>query len=187
MIGKQHLHFVGGKRCRGFVHDQDAGLAVHGAGDLDDPLHVMREIAHPGLGRQPLEAHALEQGSGAAFQRAGGRRAGRALGQRGDHDVFGDRQVGKDRQFLRQHADAERERVGRGPDLMRAAVDRDRAGIAGIVAGQDLHQRRLAGAIGAEQGDDLAGVEMKADIAEHGHAAERLADTGHIQDSSRRP
>ena len=66
---------------------------------------------------------------------------------------------------------------------MHAAVDGDRTGVPGIVAGQDFHQRRLAGAIGAKQGDDLAGVEMKMDIAEHGHAAERLADTAHIQDS----
>ena len=68
MICKQHLHFVGGKRCRGFVHDQDTRLAIHGARDLDDPLHMMREVAHPGLRRQPLETHALEQRGGPAFK-----------------------------------------------------------------------------------------------------------------------
>ena len=119
----------------------------------------MRKVAHPELRRQPLKPQAAQQRRG--MHREGGAVDMPArLRQRTDHDVLGHCEIGKDRQLLRQHADAQRQRVGGGPDVARGVLDHDRAAVAGIVPGQDLHQRRLAGAIGAEQGYHLAGVEL---------------------------
>ena len=61
------------------------------------------------------------------------------------------------------------------------AVDRDRAGVARVDAGEDLHQRRLAGAIRAEERHDLARRDDEIDIGEHRHAAERFADAAHLE------
>ena len=43
-----------------------------------------------------------------------------------------------------------------------------------LVAGQDLHQRRLAGAVFAEQPVDLARRQLEADVVQHLHRAEAL-------------
>ena len=85
------------------------------------------------------------------------------------------------RDFLRQEADAGGDggaRVGED-DLL--AVDAHGAGVARVDAGQDLHQRRLAGAVRAEQRHHLAGLDDEVDVVEHGDAAERLADAAHLE------
>ncbi len=49
-------------------------------------------------------------------------------------------------------------------------------------AGQDLDQRRFAGAVLTDQGDNLAGVGLQAHIGQGPHAAEALADSVQSQD-----
>src|SRR4029077_6336995 len=39
------------------------------------------------------------------------------------------------------------------------------------VAGQNPHRRRLAGAVGAEEPEDLAALDAEADVVDGGHAA----------------
>ena len=43
-------------------------------------------------------------------------------------------------------------------------------------AGQDLDQRRLAGAVVADKGHDLASVDVKVDVGQGGDRAELLAN-----------
>ena len=50
------------------------------------------------------------------------------------------------------------------------AVDQDRALVARIDAGDDLAERRLAGAVLAEQRADLAGLDAHRDVVERAHA-----------------
>ena len=52
----------------------------------------------------------------------------------------------------------------------------DLAVVVGLHAGQDLHQRRLAGAVLAHQRVHLAAAEVEADPGQRGHAGEALAD-----------
>ena len=66
--------------------------------------------------------------------------------------------------------------------LRRRAADQHVAGIAVIGAGQDLHQRRLAGRIVADQPHDLARIEPQIDVVQGPHGAERLADVAHLDD-----
>ena len=53
-------------------------------------------------------------------------------------------------------------------------------------ARQHAHQRRLAGAVAADEGDHLAGVEVDADAVDGVDATERHADVAHL-DERRRP
>jgi len=47
--------------------------------------------------------------------------------------------------------------------------------------GDDLDQRRLAGAVVAEQTDDLPGPQREVDVVEHLDAAERLPDAAQLE------
>jgi hypothetical protein len=46
-------------------------------------------------------------------------------------------------------------------------------------ARDDLDQRRLAGAVVADQADDLVGADLEVDVAERDHVAERHLDALH--------
>ena len=71
--------------------------------------------------------------------------------QVGDHvEVVAQREV------LVDGRDPERGRLVRGPDLHRLAVERCLAGVARLGAGDRLDQGRLAGAVVADERDDLA-------------------------------
>ena len=56
--------------------------------------------------------------------------------------------------------------------------------VGGDGAGQHLDQRRLAGAVVAEQADDLALVDVEVDVVERLHAAVELADVLHADEVS---
>ena len=56
-----------------------------------------------------------------------------------------------------------------------AAVDPDRARVRPVDAGDDLDQRRLAGAVLAQKRMHLAGMDVEADIVQRPHAGKRLA------------
>ena len=84
-------------------------------------------------------------------------------------------------EVLMHHADARGERIGRAPDRDRTARDPDFAGIRMIQAEQDVHQRGLAGAVLAEQPQDLAGMEREVDGAIGVHGAEALVDAAQLE------
>jgi hypothetical protein len=46
--------------------------------------------------------------------------------------------------------------------------------------GEDVDERRLAGAVRAEQADDLAGPNLEVDAVEHRVLSERLGDPGDV-------
>jgi hypothetical protein len=59
--------------------------------------------------------------------------------------------------------------------------ERHAAGVGRLDPGQDLHQRRLAGAVLADQRVHLAGLEVEVDARQRGDLAEALVDAGHLQ------
>ena len=61
------------------------------------------------------------------------------------------------------------------------AGDGDLALVAAVGAGEDLHQRRLAGAVLADESEDLAGEHVDVDVVEGAHPRKRLADAAHRQ------
>ena len=66
-----------------------------------------------------------------------------------------------------------------------AAGQQDLAAIGLMDAGDDLDQRRFAGAVLAEQGVDLAGIEGERDVLERLRGVEPLGDVAHLEDGRR--
>ena len=65
------------------------------------------------------------------------------------------------------------------------ALDDDRALVRRVDAGDDLHQRALAGAVFADQGQTFARANVEVDLLERLHARKALADAGHLQKNRR--
>ena len=84
--------------------------------------------------------------------------------------------------MLVHHPDAERKRLARGIDVAALAVDGDFALVRHVQAGQDIHQRGLAGAVFTQQGVDLAGLQVEVNVIVGEHRAETFHDAGHFDD-----
>ena len=91
-----------------------------------------------------------------------------------EEDVLGDGQLGKEQQLLVDGGDAAGRGVARGDRLQRLVADVDGAAVRRVGAGDDLDQRRLAGAVLAEQRVHLAGLHVEVDVLQHADAAEGL-------------
>ena len=61
----------------------------------------------------------------------------------------------------------------------------DPTGVGPIEAGDQVEERRLAGAVGPDQAEDLAGADLEVDAVERLQAAERLAQP--LDDEQRLP
>ena len=93
------------------------------------------------------------------------------------HDIFERRKLLEQPNFLERARDA-MARALIGPQLRNVApAKHDRAGIGLVDAAQKVEQRRLAGAIGADDGEYGSGFDGERDIANRVHAAEALAQT----------
>src|SRR6218665_53768 len=75
----------------------------------------------------------------------------RPRGPRPDPDVLGHRDIGHQVQFLMDHRDAMAEGRARAGQRHRLAAQQDLALVRRVDAGNDLHQRRLASPVLAEQ------------------------------------
>ena len=84
-------------------------------------------------------------------------------------------------EVLMHHADARGQRVGRAADRHRTALDPDLAGIGTVDAEQDVHQRRLAGAVLAEQPQNLAMTYDEVDRPIGVHRAKALVDAAQLE------
>ena len=71
-------------------------------------------------------------------------------------DVLGDRQVGEERRLLVDDRDARGLGLRGRAEVDRLAVEQQLAAVAAVHAGDDLDQRRLAGAVLADEGVDRA-------------------------------
>ena len=100
-------------------------------------------------------------------------------------DVLGDGELLEDLDLLRHVDDAGGGGVGGRGEADRLAGEDDLAGegAGGMHAVQDLDQRRLAGAVLAEERVDLAGAHRDVDAAQRRHAAEALGDAADLRAS----
>ena len=94
----------------------------------------------------------------------------------GEAEVLGDGEIGGHRRVLEHRGEAAAAGIAGTVQGRRLAVDADRPGIGAQHAGEDLDERRLAGAVGAEQGVDLAGRDGEVDGAQGDDRPERLGD-----------
>ena len=72
-----------------------------------------------------------------------------------EHDVLGDRHHRDQHEVLVDHADPQVDRIARRAHRDRLPVDPDLALVRLVETVEDVHQRRLAGAVLAEQGVHL--------------------------------
>ncbi len=163
----QALGIAGREDGGRLVEDDDANLLGERLGDLDHLLVRDREVADRAP-RVDVEPEPVEEVARAAVHAGPGDDGG----QLPHEDVLGHRKIGGERRLLVDDRDAARCRDPRVVALLRLAADQDLAGVARDLAGQDAHQRRLAGAILAEQRMDLAGLDVEVDGLQGPHPSE---------------
>ena len=89
-----------------------------------------------------------------------------------DARVLGDAEVGAERQFLEHAAYAELLRARHRIVVLDAATHGDLAAVGHQRARHHMHQRRLAGAIVADETDAFAGADVEVDAAKRANGAE---------------
>ena len=100
----------------------------------------------------------------------------------GEAKVDGDVEIGDQRRLLVDRDQAGAARVGGRAHVAGLAADEDAAGIGADGAGQDLDQRRLAGAVGAHQRVHLAGQDRERRVAQRRDGAVVLGDAGGVEE-----
>ncbi len=169
------LDVLGGQRRSGLVEDEELGLLGQRLGDFHHLAARQRQVLDKFERMHVFAAHALQQFDRARTLRllvdeaAARRRAGHG-------QIVGNRHVGKERELL-EHADhAGLHGIGRRAELERCTVDQDFA-LAGVGhARGDLDERRLAGAVLAQNRVNFPGISLEIDIRQRGDAAVALGD-----------
>ena len=96
-------------------------------------------------------------------------------------DVAGDVERVDHLQVLVDDGDTETGRTDRAVDAHRCAIDADLAGVGPVDAGKDFHQRGLAGAVLADECDDLAAGDVEVHLVQSDDAGKVLGDRSHLQ------
>ena len=109
----------------------------------------------------------------------------RALGEQrpafgAEHDVLEHAERLHQHEMLVDHADAAADRLARRADAHRLAVDADFAGVGLVEAVEDRHQRRLAGAVFADDAVDDAALDLEIDVGVGVDRTEALVDADQL-------
>ena len=179
---EQPRDLSGGERRGRLVHHDDAGVERQRLADLDDLLLGNRQAAGYAVG---VDRHAqpLEQRSRLALHRAVVDPPATAQGLAGNEDVLGNRDVREEGGLLEDDRDPGVARGRRPGQDERVAVGVDeRATVGRVDAAEDLDERGFAGAVLADDGVDLAAVEVDRDTLQSLYGAERLAGVVHPED-----
>jgi len=89
-----------------------------------------------------------------------------------EHDVVDHAEIGHQVKLLIDHPDAQPFGRFRAVDRRALAVDLDRAAVGDICAGENLHQRRLAGSVLADERMHFAASDVERHAVERAHAGE---------------
>jgi hypothetical protein len=176
---EERVGFAIGQRGRRFVHHDHARVPYQRLRDLGELL--LRDREPP---RRPVERQRDVQ---FAEHRRRARRGRAAIeepaahGLDPEHDVLDHAEIGHEVELLVDHPDAEPFGRLRPVDRHRCAVDLDRSAVGNVRAGEDLHQRRLAGTVFTDQREHFTGADLERHAVERAHAGERLLDPDHAQ------
>src|SRR5206468_2612355 len=107
-----------------------------------------------------------------------------ALGD-GDVDVLQHREAAEQPVDLERPRDAELDPLGLGHPRDVTPLQQDRAGGWSNDAGQEVDERRLAGAVWADEGVARAGLEPKVDVARGGQRAEVAVERAGLEQRRR--
>ena len=171
----QALRLARRQAGRRLVEDQQLGPVREGAGDGDELTVGSGEVGEVAVQRQRkagLVQHGLGLGTdGPARDEERRTRVDEAVQEQrvGDAEAGDADQVGR----LVHGDDAGPCRLGRRPRRVGLILEDDAAAVRRQHAGEDLHERGLAGAVGAHQRDDLARVDREGQVDEGSRGPER--------------
>ncbi len=181
-VVEQRVDLLRDQHGRGLVEDQDLGAAVQHLEDLDALAVGDAEVLDQGV---RAHAQAVLVGDLLDLRLRLGADAVEVLAA--EDDVLPHREVVGEHEVLVHHADAAGDGVAGGVELARLAVDRDGALVRLLHAVEDLHQRRLAGAVLAHQGVHGAGADGEVDVVVGHDTGEALGDAAQFDGRCRRP
>src|SRR5690349_1297778 len=182
---------------RGLIEREQLRLGGERPGDLEAPLVAVGQ-APGGVVGSSADAHVSEELERARldrllfFQRApvSQHRPDHARARAhmtADHHVFERGQIGEKTDVLERARDS-RSRDLIGPEALEPfAVEDESAVVRRGHAGEHVEERRLAGAVRADQAVDRALLERKRDLAQRLQAAKALADAGRLQQGAHEP
>ena len=171
------LHFGGGERRRRLVHDEDLRCVGQRLGDGDDLPASDRKLAHGLVDADVLADDAEPLDRLPAHRRAVENPAAGELAP--EEQIGGDVQARHEVELLENRRHARGLGGARIVEADGLAVEQHLAGVRGKDAGENVHQRRLAGAVLTEQRMNLAPLEVEIDAAQSLDAAEMLGDAAH--------
>ena len=166
---------VDGQRRRGLVEDEQLQIVREALGDLHHLLLAGRELRDR-RARIDVDLEVGEDAARAVEHRPAPDHAERVHRLTAGIDVLRDAQRADEAALLIDHGDA-----GVGGALLvqagdRRAVELDRAAVRLIDAGDEVHERRLAGAVLADQRVHLAAPDLERHVVDRAHAGESLDD-----------
>ena len=174
--GEQRLGLVRRQRGGRLVEDQQFGVAGERLGDLDDLLLGRRERTGLDPRIDMAGADPDEQLARLGRERLAVDQAGPAGHVIADEQVLHHRQRGDQRQLLVDMDDAGVERRPGIPEDGFLATPTDGAAVARQRARQDVDEGRLAGAVLAQERDDLAGGNVEIDPVQDAVLVEGFRD-----------
>ena len=179
--GEDLLGLLGREDRRRLVEDEDPRLAVEGLEDLDPLLPSDRQAADLGV-RVDLEAEPLDRARGSAcWASRWSRKTGLAIVSSPRRMFSATVRTGTSMKcwwtMLMPRAIA-----SDGPVIWTGSPSSRISPSSGAgEAVEDVHQGRLAGAVLAEQGVDLAGPDVEVDAVVGDHARIALRDAAHLE------
>jgi hypothetical protein len=179
---EQRVDLLRDQDGRRLVEDEDPAIARERLEDLDALLLADREGVHARVG---TDANAEAIG-GHLRGPHGGIQVERDARSPAEGQVLGHGHRPDEREVLRDHADARRDGVLRRADDELTPVDQDGPRVRVGQPVQDAHQRRLAGAVLAQQGVDLAALDGEVDRVVRDERPEVLGDPAQLDRGRRR-
>ena len=161
------------------VEDEDAGSPVEHLHDLDALAVADAELGDErvGLDREAVDPDRARR---IRFSRRTEVEPDRRARLVSEHDVLGDGEVVGEHEVLMHHADAEGDRITRRLEALLLAAHADDALVGTLLAVEDLHQRRLPGAVLAHDCVDGTGRDGEVDAVVGDHSREPLHDASQL-------
>ena len=183
MTSNELLGLLRREHGRRLVEDEDVGLPIERLEDLDALPDADRQVldrGHQGRRARPCcsESSTIRRSRGADGRAC---RAARCVDSTPSMMFSVTVKTGIEHEVLVDHADAGRDGVARAAEVTGVVVDQDLALVRLVEAVEDVHEGRLAGAVLAEQGEDLAGLHDEIDALVGDDAGEALGDPPQLQ------
>jgi hypothetical protein len=176
---EQPLRLGPGQHRRRLVEDEDARVPVERLEDFHPLPFPHRERGHPRLGLHRQAEFLRQRHEPRAPLRPAASHAQERLGAQ--HHVVQHRQVARQREMLVHHADARLDRRAGTARRKLLPEDLHAALVGGVMAEEDVHQRRLARPVLAQEREDLAFLQVQRHGVVRGQCAEPLGDPVEMQ------